>query len=372
MIIKEKENEPPHLLSNSGLLVGAIGLAVVVSALSAGRGALPALEVMGTATFTPTHTATPTATLTPTVTPTNTPSPTPSHTPTLTPTPTDTPTATPTHTPTVTPVPSHTPTLTVPPPPHPPEAHDWLGRPIGPDGSNQIAHYYPYGTRGGEEEYLIHHGVDIINPTGTTVVAVASGVVAYAGDDHTLAVGPWTDFYGNAVMVELDRQYKGEPLYVLYGHLSEVLVEEGQRLATGDVLGKVGATGIALGPHLHFEVRVGGPTYAHTRNPELWLAPSPGFGTIAGRLVDAEGNLIPQILVTFHHAETPDERWQETRTYYVEEGVASDPEWGENFTLGDVPPGEYVIKTRVNGRLYVADTTVEAGQTASVLIEVKD
>jgi len=151
-----------------------------------------------------------------------------------------------------------------------------------------------------------------------------------------------------------------------------VLVEEGQRVATGDVLGTVGATGIALGPHLHFEVRVGGPTYAHTRNPELWLAPFPEFGTVAGRLIDAEGNLIPQTLVTFHRAETPDKRWTETRTYYVEEGIAPDPEWGENFTLGDVPPGEYVIKTRVNGRLYVADVTVEAGQTALVVIQTQD
>lgn len=333
---------------------------------------LPDLPEMGTATFTPTYTATPTATSTPTTTPTLTPTPTPSHTPTPTHTPTVTPTPTRTSTPTHTATPTHTPTPTVTPTPLPPEDHYWLGRPIGPDGSNQITHYYPYGTRGGEEEYLVHHGVDIINPTGTTVVAVAAGTVTVAGNDHTIAIGPWTDFYGNVVMVKLDRQYEKEALYVLYGHLSEVLVEQGQRVALGDVLGKVGATGIALGPHLHFEVRVGGSTYAHTRNPELWIAPFPEWSTIAGRLINAEGDLVPEVLVTFHHAETPDTRWRETRTYYVEEGVAPDPEWGENFTLSDVPPGEYVIKTRVNGRLYVANVTVEAGKTAQIIIEAQN
>ena len=101
------------------------------------------------------------------------------------------------------------------------------------------------------------------------------------------------------------------------------------------------------------------------------MVPFPGLGTIAGRLTDAEGNLIPQILVTFHRTETPDDRWRETRMYYVGEGVAPDSEWGENFTMGDVPPGEYVVKTRVRGQLYVADVTVEADKTALVVIETR-
>ena len=159
---------------------------------------------------------------------------------------------------------------------------------------------------------------------------------------------------------------------MLYGHLSEVLVQEGQRVALGDVLGAVGATGIALGPHLHFEVRVGGSTYAYTRNPELWIAPFPELGTIAGRLTDAEGALIPATLVTLHRAETPDKRWRETRTYYIEDGIAPDPEWGENYTFGDVPAGEYVVKTWVNERLYTANVIVEAGKTTLVVIQTQD
>jgi len=345
---------------------------MLVGLLSAGWRALPDLPVLGTATFTPTSTATPTHTPTPTTTPTHTPTPTASHTPTRTSTPTLTPTPTPTHTPTATPTPTHTATPTATPTPRPPQDHYWLDQPIGPDGSSEITDYYPYGTRGGEEEYLVHHAVDIINPEGTTVIAVAPGIVAYAGDDRSFALGPWTNFYGNVVMVKLDRQYEGEPLFVLYGHLAEVLAQEGQRVAQGDLLGRVGASGIALGPHLHFEVRVGGSTYAHTRNPQLWIVPAPGLGTIAGRLVDATGDLIPQTLVTFHRADSPDKRWRETRTYYVEEGIASDPEWDENFSLGDVPAGDYLIKTRVNERLYLAEVTVEAGKTTLVVVEAKD
>lgn len=365
-------NEKEHTPSNLTLLAGALGLAMMIVLMAAGWDATPHRPAMGTSTFTPTHTATVTPTHTPTQTPTRTPSPTPTHTSTPTATPTQTPT------PSITPTPSHTPTLapthtpTVTPTPLPPEDHAWLGRPIGPDGSNQIARYYPYGTRGGAEEYLIHHAVDIINPTGTTVVAVSPGEVVFAGDDSKIALGPTTHFYGNAVMIRLDLTYEDEPLTVLYGHLSEVLAQEGQRVETGDVVGAVGATGIALGPHLHFEVRVGGDTYAHTRNPELWIAPFSGMGTIAGRLIDAEGNFIPQTLITFHPAETPDERWRETRTYYEEEGIAPDPEWGENFVMGDAPPGDYVIKTRVDGRLYLANVAVQAGQTSLVVIQTED
>jgi hypothetical protein len=79
---------------------------------------------------------------------------------------------------------------------------------------------------------------------------------------------------------------EGVPLYTLYGHLSAVTVSVGQRVARGDQIGDVGATGIALGPHLHFEVRVGDPyNFNATRNPELWLHPYPDYGTLVGRVM---------------------------------------------------------------------------------------
>jgi len=85
------------------------------------------------------------------------------------------------------------------------------------------------------------------------------------------------------VVQELDQPFEGQPVYVLYGHLSEVLVAVGQHLEPGEVLGLVGMTGVAIGNHLHLEVRLGRNDYEHTLNPLLWLRPEPGQGVMSGR-----------------------------------------------------------------------------------------
>ena len=89
-----------------------------------------------------------------------------------------------------------------------------------------------------------HAGLDLAAPHGAPVCAAAAGVVE--------AAGPRAG-YGLAI----DVRHRGRTV-TRYAHLSEVLVEPGQRLARGQLLGKVGATGRATGPHLHFEVRIGG------------------------------------------------------------------------------------------------------------------
>jgi murein DD-endopeptidase MepM/ murein hydrolase activator NlpD len=254
--------------------------------------------------------------------------------------------------------------------PRPPQDHYWLERPIGPEGQGQASRFYPYGTTA-NGLYLLHHGVDMENPIGTPVLAAASGTIIVAGTDQANAYGPQTDFYGQLVMVQLDREFRKQPVFVLYGHLSRVMVHVGQQVARGDVLGEVGMTGIAIGPHLHFEVRVGANAYTHTRNPELWLKPLPGHGTIAGQLLDARGQSMFEALITFHRAEEPDRRWRETRTY-VSDGVNPDDEWGENFLMGDVPAGSYVLKTRIGGRLYTQEVKVTAGKTSFVTLETKE
>ena len=244
-----------------------------------------------------------------------------------------------------------------------------MERPIGPEGQVQASRYYPYGTTA-SGRYFLHHGVDMGNPSGTPVLAVASGTVIVAGTDQVEVYGLQPDFYGQLVVVQLDREFHGQPVFVLYGHLSQVTARVGQRVTTGDVLGVVGMTGVAIGPHLHFEVRVGANTYADTRNPELWLKPLPGHGTIAGQLLDAQGHPIPEVVINFHRAEEPDRRWRETWTYVSDE-VNPDEEWGENFVMGDVPAGSYVLKTRIDGRLYTKEVEVEAGRTSLVSIEAQ-
>lgn len=89
-----------------------------------------------------------------------------------------------------------------------------------------------------------HHGVDIAAPWGTPVRAAAAGNVVYAG---------WFGGYGKLVVVD-----HGGGIATLYGHLSSIAVSGGQRVAAGDLVGRVGSTGYSTGPHLHFEVRVDG------------------------------------------------------------------------------------------------------------------
>ncbi len=87
----------------------------------------------------------------------------------------------------------------------------------------------------------MHHGVDIGAPTGTPIHAFAAGTVTH--------VGP-RGGYGNLVIVE----HPGG-LETRYAHQSAMDVVVGQRVEAGQVVGRVGATGTATGPHLHFELR---------------------------------------------------------------------------------------------------------------------
>jgi murein DD-endopeptidase MepM/ murein hydrolase activator NlpD len=86
-----------------------------------------------------------------------------------------------------------------------------------------------------------HIGVDITAETGEPVLAASGGTVTFAG---------WEDGYGQLVIVEHDDDWHSH-----YGHLDEIIVEEGQEVQQGELLGRAGSTGWATGPHLHFEVR---------------------------------------------------------------------------------------------------------------------
>jgi murein DD-endopeptidase MepM/ murein hydrolase activator NlpD len=88
-----------------------------------------------------------------------------------------------------------------------------------------------------------HGGTDYAAPRGTPVVSVNGGRVALVGDYF---------FQGRFVVVD-----HGLSLHTVYFHLDETRVEVGQRVARGQVLGTVGSTGRATGPHLHFGVQVG-------------------------------------------------------------------------------------------------------------------
>src|SRR5690348_1120558 len=77
----------------------------------------------------------------------------------------------------------------------PPPTHYLLHRPIPLSGIVQPQRGFPYGwTR--KDESPLHHGVDFLNPSGTSVVASADGTVYFAGSDHDKVFGPGPDFYG--------------------------------------------------------------------------------------------------------------------------------------------------------------------------------
>jgi murein DD-endopeptidase MepM/ murein hydrolase activator NlpD len=103
----------------------------------------------------------------------------------------------------------------------------------------------PIGDRFGPRDNRFHAGVDFTASYGATVRAAASGRVVHAGWD--------SGGYGYVVTLR-----HGNGVRTLYAHLSAFLVRRGQRIAAGGRLGRVGATGHAFGPHLHFEVRFRG------------------------------------------------------------------------------------------------------------------
>ncbi|MBN1935288.1 MAG: M23 family metallopeptidase [Anaerolineae bacterium] len=233
--------------------------------------------------------------------------------------------------------------------------------------SSQPDRFYPYGSTG-QGQYPVHHGVEFVSPVGTPVWAVANGTVVVAGTDRLTSWGPFEEYYGQLIVLELDERCDDRPVYALYGHLAKIQVRLGQRVGQGEVIGQVGMSGIAIGPHLHFEVRVGSNAFDHTQNPELWFAPLPGYGSLVGRVIDADQHWLEGQLITIHRGEQPERYWREAWTYIDmhDEHLNSDERWLENWAVGDVPAGDYVLRLRVNGRLYTHQARVADGQTTFV------
>lgn len=116
----------------------------------------------------------------------------------------------------------------------------------------------------GAEARSIHNGVDLAAPRGTPVFAPGSGQVVFAEERIVT---------GNSVVIE---HYPG--VYGLFYHLDTIEVSEGALLEGGDRIGTVGSTGVSTGPHLHWELRVGGVS----------VDPGPFLET---PLVDTEGGI---------------------------------------------------------------------------------
>ena len=262
--------------------------------------------------------------------------------------------------------------------PKPPEENDhfWVASPFLNTEYNKVAApSYQFGSTAGGQ-YRPHHGIDIANRWGTPVQAGTAGSVVFAGLDDPTPMGPYPNFYGNTVVIRLDRKLPiagGElDAFVLYGHLSRVTVEQGQHVEPADIVGEIGMTGIAIGPHLHFEMRVGENTYQNSVNGYLWLKPAPGEGAVAVRLVTADGRSWPGARLTLARFENGRAVWGRLiETYLDNENIGPNPAWGENGAMGDVPAGYYVLIGNVNGEAVRAEFFVRDGQTTFVEIRTK-
>jgi murein DD-endopeptidase MepM/ murein hydrolase activator NlpD len=116
-----------------------------------------------------------------------------------------------------------------------------LGVPAPTEISSRFGNRFNPFTGGGGE---FHPGLDFRGEIGDPIKSTASGVVNFAG---------YQNGYGNVVRISLDNGYE-----ILFGHMSEIDVQQGQTVQAGDVVGKVGSTGRSTGPHIHYEIRKDG------------------------------------------------------------------------------------------------------------------
>ncbi len=251
----------------------------------------------------------------------------------------------------------------------------WIQRPIGLGNTRTIDISYPYASTG-EGAFEIHHGVEFLNPNGTTVLAAKDGEVVFADFDATPDIGPYWGFYGNVVILHhpglvVDQQ----PVYTLYAHLSEISVSVGDRLTAGDVLGKVGFSGVAVGPHLHFEVRIGINDYDHTVNPILWFAPldepeHPSTAMLAGQILGPAGNPVTEFPLKLEQltASGSVQAIYYPKTYYAGR-VNAHPLLGENFAVSDLPAGDYHL-TFIYNQLYEIYFTLEPGSLGFIRVQL--
>jgi len=246
-------------------------------------------------------------------------------------------------------------------------SHTWFARPVALGDQSYIDQTYRYGsTMGGN--FQQHQGVEFNGGEGSITRAIGDGVVVHA---RAAEAGALT------VVIRHDRRLEANDssyyVFSAYYHHSALLVTEGQRVRAGDPIGRIGNTGRATNDHLHLEVHavpvdsvqlvvdpaVRYPPYS--TNPELWIAPRPGTGIVAGRVWDAAGEPVLQArvygLVKPEPAETP---FAFAETYGTR--ARGTPVYHEHFAVGDVPPGEYVLWVEIGGQPVRRTVRVEAGK----------
>ncbi len=120
----------------------------------------------------------------------------------------------------------------------------WGSGPMGLPSNGEISSRFGWRTHPILGTRRFHAGLDFAADYGSPIRAAERGVVIFSG---------WYGGYGNAVIID-----HGNGITTLYGHASELYVNEGQTVQRGEAIAAVGSTGLSTGPHLHFEVRKSG------------------------------------------------------------------------------------------------------------------
>lgn len=237
----------------------------------------PTQEPTQKPTPTPESTATPAPTAEPTAAPTVTPEVT--ATPTAVPTSTPEPSAVPSASPVVTPTPTPTPS------PQPVANPVKLEHDVLDNAETDCIYLFPVpNSREITQEYSAEHkAIDIAASSGSPVYAAEDGTVSY--------VQIWDGSYDTTGMMSYGHMVEvrhADGNTTLYAHLSEINVQQGEKVVRGQRIGRVGSTGNATGPHLHFEVI----TSEGKADPAEYLWTMPGEW-IMGYAADTEAGISP-------------------------------------------------------------------------------
>lgn len=201
----------------------------------------------------------------------------------------------------------------------------------------------PFGMRENPENpgsREFHPGIDFGLPLGTPVKAAADGVVVLAGEYGG---------YGRAVVI---RHTEG--LSTVYGHLSEVKVEEGKKVKQGEVIGLSGSTGRSTGPHLHFEVRKDGQPV----DPLQYLSGTLVLpdGTVY-YVSELDRKMLLETAASFMESRENIEWLLDSSDYSMGEGV---PPWQKYDVKPDEIPNELIPVFKTAGEKYGIPWTVLA------------
>jgi len=227
-------------------------------------------------------------------------------------------------------------------------ARPWLARPIG-DAANPYADAMrPFGEAMGDgaREHIAFN-----NPAGTPVLAVGAGEVIESG--------------AGRLVLRLDAAAQGRTLFAVYGGV-DAEAGVGARVTAGQQVAVVARATGREHDRLLLELRAAldaaaGLNGSEALNPHLWIQPMAGTGIVLGRVVDADGRPVPGAVVNGFILPYPEETpYAGLPTYAA--GVAADPIHGENFAIGGIPAGEYVVGVDIDGVPVFVRAVVQAGR----------